>query len=209
MPNPTQHIGQCIRYRIDPGEAQVGAGPLQPLLGPTTAANVMIGNDPRNPAAGGTAWNFNFLKYHAGEVTTCSLLGNVMTGPFTGCYAFSYITAGQPTLAHVGTAHEAGDPGTIRAKQIWQAVVVGGATNIKGEAPDKHFSSAELTQGSDANRGQRPIICSYYEPPNAWAILFFPAVAGVTVVHGALRIVAAKPMPQLDWNLVRAMREFR
>ena len=208
MPNPTNHVGQCIQYRIDPGQANVGNGALAPVTGQTAAANLMIGNDPRNPALGGTPWNFTFLKYNAGEVTTCSLNGNVMTGPFSGCYAFSYNDAG-PKLAHVGTSHNPADPGTIRAKRVWQGIVAGGATNIKGESPFKHFTPDEQSRVSRANQNQLPIVCSYYEPPNAWAILFIPAVAGVTVVPGVLRIAAAKVMPQLDWNLVRAMREFR
>lgn len=209
MPNPTNFIGQCIRYRVDPGQANLGNGPLAPITGQTTAANVMIGNDPRNPAAGGTPWSFTFLKYNAGEVTTCALNGNVMTGPFSGCYAFTYNEAGQQKLAHVGTAHNAEDAGSIRAKQIWQGIVSGGASNIKGESPFKHFPHAEQERVSRENRSQLPIVCSYYEGGNAWAILFVPAVAGVTVIPGALRIVAAKLLPQLAWNLVKAMREFR
>jgi len=53
------------------------------------------------------------------------------------------------------------------------------------------------------------VVCGYYEGANAWVIVFVPAVAGVTVVPNAVRIAAAKRMPLLDWNLVRAMREFR
>ena len=209
MPDPTQYVGQCVRYRINPGQANLGNGPLQPVTGQTEVANLTIGNDPRNPEAGGTFWNFTFLKYNAGEVTTCPLMGNVMTGPFSGCYAFTYTDAGLPKLAHVGTAHSPEDAGSIRAKQIWQNIVSGGATNIKGESPFKHFTPGEQARISSENRNQLPIVCSYYEPPKAWVILFIPAVAGVSVIPGALRIAAAKPMPQLDWNLVRAMREFK
>ena len=209
MPDPTNYVGKCVQYRIDPGRASLGAGPLQPVTGQTTVANLMIGDDPRNPATNGTAWNFTFLKYNAGEVTTCPLVGNVMTGPFSGCYAFTYNDAGQAKLAHVGTAHNPQDAGTIRAKQIWQNVVSGGATNIKGESPVMHFTPAEQARVSRANQNKLPIVCSYYEAPNAWAILFIPAVAGVTAIPGALRIAAAKRMPQLDWTLIRAMREFR
>lgn len=209
MPDPTNHVGKCVQYRIDPGQASLGNGALQPVTGQTTFANLMIGDDPRNPATSGTVWNFTFLKYNAGEVTTCPLVGNVMTGPFSGCYAFTYNDAGQPKLAHVGTAHNPQDAGSTRAKQIWQNVVSGGATNIKGESPFKHFTPGEQARISSANQNQLPIVCSYYEPPNAWVILFIPAVAGVTVIRGALRIAAAKRMPQLDWTLIRAMREFR
>jgi len=208
MPDPTNYIGQCIQYRIDPGQANVATGALVPKTGQTSLANVTIGNDPRN-LGGGTLWNFTFLKYSAGDVTTCPLNGNVMTGPFSGCYAFTYTDTGQQKLAHVGTAHSPSDAGTIRAKQVWQNIVNGGAANIKGESPAKHFSHGVQTQISVANRNQLPIVCSYYEGGNAWAILFIPAVAGVTVIPGVLRIAAAKSMPQLDWNLVKAMREFR
>jgi len=144
VPDPTNHIGQCIQYRIDMGQAVVGNGPLAPITNQTSAANVWIGNDPRNPAFGGTPWNFTFLKFNAGEVTTCPTNGNVMTGPFTGCYAFVYMDAGQQKLAHVGTNLTPDNPGSIRAKQIWQNIVAGGAMNIKGESPAKHFTFGEL-----------------------------------------------------------------
>jgi hypothetical protein len=208
MPNPTNFIGQCISYRIDPGQANVATGALAPKTGMTSAANVRIGNDPRN-LIGGTPWNFTFLKYSAGDVTTCPLNGNAMTGPFSGCYAFTYSSNGQQTLAHVGTAHNAEDAGSVRAKQVWQGIVLGGATNIKGESPAKQFTVSEQQKVGSENRNQLPIVCSYYEGGNAWAILFVPAVAGVTPIQGVLRIAMAKPMPQLDWNLVKAMREFR
>jgi hypothetical protein len=208
MPNPTNFIGQCISYRIDPGQANVATGALAPKTGMTSAANVRIGNDPRN-LIGGTQWNFTFLKYSAGDVTTCPLNGNAMTGPFSGCYAFTYSSNGQQTLAHVGTAHNAEDAGSVRAKQVWQGIVLGGATNIKGESPAKQFTVSEQQKVGSENRNQLPIVCSYYEGGNAWAILFVPAVAGVTPIQGVLRIAMAKPMPQLDWNLVKAMREFR
>jgi hypothetical protein len=208
MPNPTNFIGQCISYRIDPGQANVATGALAPKTGMTSAANVRIGNDPRN-LIGGTPWNFTFLKYSAGDVTTCLLNGNAMTGPFSGCYAFTYSSNGQQTLAHVGTAHNAEDAGSVRAKQVWQGIVLGGATNIKGESPAKQFTVSEQQKVGSENRNQLPIVCSYYEGGNAWAILFVPAVAGVTPIQGVLRIAMAKPMPQLDWNLVKAMREFR
>jgi hypothetical protein len=208
MPNPTNFIGQCIQYRIDPGQANVATGALTPKTGMTSAANVRIGNDPRN-LVGGTPWSFTFLKYSAGDVTTCALNGNAMTGPFTGCYAFTYNSNGQPTLAHVGTAHNSEDPGSIRAKQVWQNIVLGGATNIKGESPAKQFSLSEQQKVSADNGLRLPIVCGYYEAGNAWAILFVPAVAGVTDVPGVLRIATARAMPQLDWNLVKAMREFR
>lgn len=209
MPDPTTLVGQCIRYRIDPGQANLGSGPLAPTIGQTTVANLLVGNDPRNPGSGGTPWSFTFLKYCAGEVTTCPLVGSVMTGPFSGCYAFSYTEGGQRKLAHVGTAHNPHDAGTIRAKQIWLGMVAAGAADIKGESPFKHFSEQEQSDVSKANRNQLPIVCSYYEGTRAWAILFIAAVAGVTVIPGALRIAAVRPLPQLDWTLVRAMREFR
>jgi hypothetical protein len=205
---PQNHVGQYIQYLIDPGQANAGNGALAPVTGQTATANVVIGNDPRHPATNGTQWNFTFLKYNAGEVTTCPLNGNVMTGPFSGCYAFTY-DDGQPKLAHVGPSHSPTNPGTIRAKQIWQAIVDGGATRIKGESPFKHFTPGGQAEVSRANHSQRPIVCSYYEPPTAWVILFIPAVVGATVVPGVLRIAAAKTMPQLDWNLIKAMREFR
>jgi hypothetical protein len=208
MPDPTKYIGQCIQYRIDPGQANVATDALAPKIGETLVANVTIGNDPRNLVSG-TPWNFTFLKYNAGNVTTCPLNGNVMTGPFSGCYAFTYDDNGRQMLAHVGTAHNPLDSGTIRAKQVWQNIVRGGATNIKGESPFKQFSTSEQTSTSLENRSQLPIVCSYYEGGNAWAILFIPAVAGVTVIPGVLRIAMARPMPQLAWNLVQAMREFK
>jgi hypothetical protein len=209
MPDPTNYIGQCIQYRVDPGQANVGTGPLVPKTGQTTAANASIGNDPRH-LVGGTAWNFTFLKYNAGDVTTCPQNGNLMTGPFTGCYVFSYNDNGQQTLAHVGTAHTGDDPGTIRAKQIWQGILNGaGITNIKGESPAKQFSFSEQQKVTLDNRNQAPTVCSYHEGANAWAILFVPAVAGVSVIPGVLRIAMARRMPLLDWNLVKAMREFQ
>lgn len=209
MPDPTRFIGQCISYRIDMGQANVGTGALQPVTGQTSVGNVMIGADPRNPARGGTPWNFTFLKYNAGQVTTCPINGNMMSGPFTGCYAFTYRDGNQNMLAHVGTSHNPEDEGSIRAKQIWQIMANGGVTNIKGESPAKQFSFDEQSRISRANQNQGATVCSYYEGDNAWAILFVPAVAGVSVVAGALRIAAAKVMPKLDWSLVKAMREFR
>jgi hypothetical protein len=209
MPDPTRFVGQCISYRIDMGQANVGSGPLQPVTGQTSTATVMVGADPRNPGRGGTPWNFTFLKYNAGEVTTCPVNGNMMSGPFTGCYVFTYRDgANQQMLAHVGTSHNSEDAGSIRAKQIWQAVA-SGASHIRGESPAKQFSFDEQSRVSRANQNQTPIVCSYHEADRAWAIMFVPAVAGVSVVPGVLRIAAASAMPMLDWSLVKAMREFR
>jgi hypothetical protein len=211
MPNPTQFVGQCVAYRIDPGKAAVGAGAgaLVEKTGETSAANLMVGQDPRN-LVGGTPWNFTFLKYNAGEVTTCPLGAGVLTGPFSGCYTFRYRDrAGAQKIAHVGTDNTPTSPGTIRAKQIWQAMVADGATGISGEAPSKVIMANEQFQIAQANQNQLPQLCAYFEGTSAWAILFISAVAGVTVIPGVLRLALVRSMPLLDWSAVRAMREFR
>ena len=65
MTDSTNYIGQCVQYRIDPGQANVANGALVPQIGQTSVANVTIGNDPRD-LVGGTQWNFTFLKYRVG-----------------------------------------------------------------------------------------------------------------------------------------------
>jgi len=207
MPDPTNFIGQFIRYQIDPGQAGAADGALTPLTNRTAVAATNIGPNAANPV--GTPWNFTFLKYSAGEVTTCDLNGATMTGPFSGCFAFTYLSGMQAKLAHVGTSHSPQDPGTIRAKAIWQGVIDGGATNIKGESPFSVFSIAEQQKISTDNGNSLPVVCGYYENANAWAIVFVGARNGMVPVPGVLKIAAARRMPMLDWTLVKAMRQFK
>ena len=198
MPNPTNFDRAVHWVQIDPGQANVATGALTPKTGMTWAANVRIGNDPRNLVAG-TPWNFTFLKYSAGDVTTCALNGNAMTGPFTGCYAFTYNSNVQPTLAHVGAAHHSGEY-RFDLRQT-------GLAKYRSRRSHEHQRRVtckavlvgEQKKVSMDNQLQLPIVCSYYEAGKAWAILFVPAVAGVTVVPGVLRIEMARA-PCLNWT---------
>ena len=209
MPDPTLFVDQCIAYRIDPGRsAQAVAGPLSPVPGQTTMSTVRVGNDPRN-LVGGTPWRFTFLKYWAGEVTTSALAGGVLTGPMSGCYLFRYTHAGRPSVAHVGTDTTPDSAGTVRAKAVWRAMMARPGCVANGEAPTKIVSTADQLRIAQQNLNQLPQLCGYFEGGNAWAILFVPAVAGVTLIPGVLRIAAVRRMPLLDWSAVAAMREWR
>ena len=208
MPDPTTLVGQCIRYQIDPGQAAMPhPGALAPKPGQTTMANLQVGPDPRNPA--GTAWQFAFLKYCAGEVTTCALAGGVLTGPMSGCYLFRYSSGGGNSVAHVGTDNTPTSPGTIRAKAIWNAMVAVPGNNANGDAPTKTITQNDQIRVSQENQNGLPSLCGYFEGNNAWAVLFVPAVAGVTKVPGVLRIALARKMPLLNWSAVAGMREWR
>lgn len=71
------------------------------------------------------------------------------------------------------------------------------------------ISSADQLRVARESRNQIPQLCGCFEGQNAWAILFVPAVAGVTIIPGVLRIAVVKRMPLLDWSAVSAMRVWR
>ncbi|MGJ8640040.1 MAG: hypothetical protein ACSHYA_11685 [Opitutaceae bacterium] len=210
MPDPTNFVDQCVTYNVHQGEAAGPPGHVGVLPGKTTPANLIVRTDPRAlPGAAGTPWNFTFLKYVAGEVTVAPFNGPILTGPFSGCFTFRYTNGGQQMIAHVGTSHNSSDPGTIRAKQIWDSTVNGGASQINGESPTTTITPNELHGIAVANQNKIPALCAYFEGGNAWAIAFVQAVAGVTPIPGVLRIAKVTRLPLLNWDLVKAMRQFR
>lgn len=172
MPDPTNFIGQCISYQIDPGQSAAdNPGPVAPMPGQTTMAAVNVGADPRN-LVGGTPWMFTFLKYCAGEVTTCALAGGVLTGPMSGCYLFRYQSAGGASVAHVGTDNTPESDGTIRAKAVWSGMMGAHGATAMGEAPTKVIRQDEQIRIARENQNQLPKLCGYFEGHNAWAVLF-------------------------------------
>ncbi len=211
MPDPTTFVGQYIKYSIDPGQsaaAKPGALVLKP--GQTTMANVTVGPDPENPV--GTTWQFTFLKYCAGEVTTCALAGGVLTGPMSGCYLFRYTGPnGKPSVAHVGTDVTPESPGTIRAKAIWQTVVATPKHNAVGDSPIKTITPKDMEKivRENSEGGRLPILCGYFEGQNAWAVLFSHAVVDKKPVKGVLKIAMVRKLPLLQWSAIAGMKEWR
>jgi hypothetical protein len=207
--DPTTLVGQYVKYKIDPGQSAASKpGELVVKTGQTTVVNLAVGPDPKKPA--GTAWQFTFLKYCAGEVTVCALAGGVLTGPMSGCYLFRYTGAsGKPSVAHVGTDNTPDDPGTIRAKEIWNTVVAAKGHNAVGDAPTKTISKDDIFKIAKENNNNMPILCGYFEGQNAWAVLFVPALDGKTLIPGVLKIALVRKMPLLQWSAVAGMREWR
>jgi hypothetical protein len=128
----------------------------------------------------------------------------------SGCYLFRYTSAGGNSVAHVGTDNTPDSPGTIRAKAIWNVMMAAPGSSAVGDSPTKTINQNDqirIAQGIPG--GGLPSLCGYFEGQNAWAVLFVPAVAGVTKIPGVLRIAEARRMPLLSWSAVKAMREWR
>lgn len=135
-------------------------------------------------------WQFDFLVYAPGFVTTASLANPVLTGPMSGCCLCKYTEAGQQYIAHVGTEDIPTSAGTIRTKQGWANYVEGieyGVSNVSGDYPaayfpDTYVNSIEASLGGlvSSRLTQKLPTFGYFEGGISYAMLFLPANDGTT-----------------------------
>lgn len=217
MPYPQDLVGKFINYKIDQGGTTDMTARLVDgvLPGQTTNANAAVytGTAPTDPTGKytvvntNTPWNFTYLKYYAGFVTTAPLTGPVMTGPMSGCYLCKFSQGGLK-LAHIGTAHSLEDAGSIAAKTAWLGFVArGDVTGVTGGSPADYFNTAEIR---NAMLGPIPQIVGYFAGGSAYAILLAAVNNNQNPVGLALtKVAAVKTMTMQPWSSIAAMRRFR
>jgi hypothetical protein len=214
MAYPQDLEGKYIDYRVDPGGAVPGlAGTIKDDA--TTGARVAVYRSkisgPPQPDQFenmNRPWNFTFLKYSPGVVTTAGLQTAIMTGPMSGCYLFTYTKDGQQKLAHVGT-DTPGSERTVGAKKAWRELV----TKLNGEAmgvsPSDCFTLAEC-QAAMFPGGYPPQIMGSFET-RPYAILLAPVPAGMAppTMRSLLKVAKIKPMTLQPWSTIKNSANFR
>ncbi len=214
MPYPQDLLGKYVDYRIDPGGSRTAGMALVNgvLPGQTTNAMVNVYNgDAVNTPGLNPVWNFAFLKYIAGAVTTASLAGAVLTGPMSGCYLCKYTQNGQPGLAHVGTANSPDSADSVAAKTAWLAFVgLPGVSAVTGGSPFDYFTTSEY-QAAMLSPGLIPSVCGYFAGGSAYAMLFAPLPVTMNGLGGRrlLKVAGVKAMTLQPWSTIAAMRTFR
>ncbi len=224
MAYPQDLEGKYIQYKVDPG----GAGgftsktPLADriLANRTVAANAPVytcdaGLKSRQRIKGGfkfvntnIPWNFTFLKYVAGAVTTAPLAGPVVTGPMSGCYLCRFNQGGLK-MSHIGTADL--EEESMAVKRAWLGLVAGrDVSNVVGGSPNDYFSPTERQNAMLCFDFDATTIVGYFTPADAYAILLakVPALmvqSGLSLSH----VAAVKKMTLQPWSSIAAMRRFR
>lgn len=218
MAYPQDLVGKYVDFKLDmgmvrsDGQDRVLDGPLIGTAGHAVYLGHPVapsGKIQVQPAAGAPPWNFAFLKYMTGTVTTTRLVGGVMTGPMSGCYLCKYTQAGTPKLAHIGTAHQSDTEDSIQAKAAWRALVASpGVGAVTGGSPFDYFSVADQRNGGFQQSPAQ--IVGFFDAGVAWAILVAPIPADKNSLNRPLmRVAAAKQMTLQPWSTIAAMRRFR
>ena len=219
MPYPQDLVGKYIDYRVDPG-GNMGSGMAGMLVdgvlpGQTTAAAVAVYTAgapvPGQPLAvqNTVPWNFTFLKYFCGAVTTASLAGAVLTGPMSGCYLCRYTRGGQ-NLAHIGTANAQDSEASIAVKAAWRTFEAREDVSVvEGGTPFDYFPTSEF-QAAMLSPSRIPMVVGYFDAGSAYSMLLAPVPgnmnpAGLTL----LKVAAVKTMTLQPWATIGAMRTFR
>ena len=216
MAMPQDLVGRYIEYTIHMGGAVGGTANDhgQVMTTQTTPAMVNVYNS--GLVRTGPPWTFTYLKYVPGAVTVAALGGGVMTGPLSGCYIFRYAHNGQK-VAHVGTAHNPTDAGTVAAKTAWRALVATpNVNNVTGSSPASCVSvddarHARIKAGRPQDAGM-PIVVGYYTGVASYAMLVTPVpqfnLPNAFNGRHLLRVGAVKQMVMEPWNTIRVGPKF-
>jgi len=160
-------------------------------------------------------WNFTFLKYVAGAVTTAPLTGPVLTGPMSGCYLCKYTRRGQQTLAHIGTANGENSRESIASKTAWKRFVtqpdvnaLTGVSSVTGGNASDYFATSEFAAAMID--GQIPQVMGYFDAGLAYAMMLAPLPAHKNSLgRPMLKVVAIKPMTLQPWSSIAALRTWQ
>lgn len=216
MPSATELEGKYVSFKLDPGgtptpdQRRQFAQGERVLDGPTTPQNVKVytaASDAGPFTAAPVPWNFNFLKYITGGITTTGLTTAVMTGPMSGCYLITYTEGVQRFLAHVGTVHTPDDPDTVGVKNAWKAIV-GNFTGVTGASPAKVIGFGEMQKGMPKQELQRgaPSLVGYFAAGDAYAMVLAPLKC--TQPTDLMKVTKVKKMPLSPWSSLSQLREF-
>lgn len=214
MPYPQDLVGKYVNYRVDPGgtlnvglTAQMVNGVLP---GQTTAAMVAVYSKAVNFVNTNVPWNFTFLKYIGGAVTTASLATSVLTGPMSGCYLCKYMQNGQQSLAHIGTANAQDSAESIAVKAAWRTFVARpDVSQVTGGSPFDYFETSEF-QAAMLSPSSIPLVTGYFSGGIAYAMLLAPVPTSTpTPVTPLAKVAGLKTMTLQPWSTIAAMRTFR
>lgn len=216
MPSATELEGKYVSFKLDPGgtatpdQRKLFAQGQRVLEGQVTPQNVKVytaASDAGPFTAAAVPWNFNFLKYIAGGITTTGLTTAVMTGPMSGCYLITYTEGVQRCLAHVGTVNTPDDPDTVGVKDAWKAMV-GNITGVAGASPAKLVSFGDMQKGMpkpDLQRGP-PQLVGYFAAGEAYAMVLAPIKGSQP--GDLMKVTKVKKMPLSPWSSLSQLREF-
>ena len=155
-------------------------------------------------------WNFTFLKYMGGAVTTASLANAVLTGPMSGCYLCKYTQGGQQNLAHIGTANAPDSAASVAVKAAWRTFVArADVSMVTGATPFDYFETAEF-KAAMLSAASIPLVVGYFAAGSAYAMLLAPVPANMDSLNlGLLQVASVKSMTMQPWSAIAAMRTFR
>lgn len=212
MPYPQDLVGRFVAYRVDPGGTMNPgmAGQLVNgvLPGQTTAAAVAVYTGPPFVNTN-VPWNFTFLKYYGGAVTTAPLAGAVMTGPMSGCYLCKYTQAGAQGLAHIGTANARDSAESIAVKAAWGTFVARNDVSlVTGGTPFDHFTTGEF-QAAMLSPSAIPLVVGYFAAGASYAMLLAPVPQSMNPPVALLKVAGLKTMTLQPWSTIAALRTFR
>jgi hypothetical protein len=157
----------------------------------------------------GKSWNFTFLKYVPGYTTVCPLTTNVLTGPMSGCFLFTYMMGGQMMVSHVGTTIDS-EEDTDKVKAGWRVFAKRqDVSAVQGASPFHVFEMDEITKGT--YKGVPPSFGGYFLPNGqAYAIMFAPVPVSWKPLTGwTARISKVKPMPLQPWSVLENHSKFK
>lgn len=212
MPSAAELKGKYVGFKLDQGGAtaeqqkQIAKGELV-FNGPTTSYSVKVytaASDAGPFTAAPVPWSFTFLKYVPGAVTTTGLNMAVMTGPMSGCFLFRYAQQNQERIAHVGTAHEPSDPGTIAVKNAWKALAAT-VTGVAGAAPFPDVIKPGDVQKA-MSKGGIPQVVGYFAAGSAYAMILAPV--GNTGAGYVTKIADVREMKLGPWSNVANLKQF-
>ena len=188
LPNQTTPLAPVAVYDPQPANVQQGAFPG-------------INHNVHNPT-----WNFTFLKWVGGAVTTIPLNNPVLTGPMSGCYLCTYTQRGQ-NLAHIGTSDR--ENLSVEAKTAWLNFVTRpDVTMVKGGSPSDYFFNDEHRAAQF--RGCDTKVFGYFAARLAYAILLAPVPLNLNPLgKKLLKVASVKPMTMQQWASIMAMRRFQ
>ncbi len=224
MAYPEDLVGKFIDYKVYPGGSprNWSGHVVNGLLpGQTSNASLNVLECERDSKPGSKfeivisslnpkpRWNFTFLNYEPGYVTTAPLAAPVLTGPMSGCYLFTYTHRGAAMVAHVGTYMGENTTESIKAKLSWlRAADDVDITQIAGGNPLDYFRDVNMS--SVRGIPGKPNIFGYFTSTAAYAIMLFNIAANINAIGPHLsKVVAVKKMHLQPWSSIAALRTFR
>jgi hypothetical protein len=219
MPFPQDLEGQYIEYKFEPGWAdpsQVGKVKEDATSNARAAVYRSIGARSSTAAPRLTdqfentnkPWNFTFLKYYVGAVTTAPLGTDLVTGPMTGCFLFTFTHGGQQKLAHVGTGGTRDCNESVEVKKAWVELLKSATGAVMGVSPFDDFDIAEFSAAKfSTSDAETPQLFAAFVGGPAYAMLLAPVPKSMGP-QNFWKVAKVKQMKLQPWATIQKGPKF-